>query len=203
MTDYEILEITEDAASDDIKQAYRNLIKIWHPDLHPDDEQAAAKTQSINEAYAVLSDPVKRAKYDEYLSLMRPVYDNGYDPFDDTGDFDMDYGDMSFEEYTENVSSGVYQAYKASSWAQSSRVDEAGYREYTRHHRSARNNGVDLLDLVRVVSVIIALIVIAIVIVRHTGLIPELSEVEDIPFPVYLLIAIFTVPSIISLFKKK
>ena len=59
-TYYDVLEISENASEEDIKQAYRNLIKIWHPDLHPGDENAAIKTRAINEAYEVLSDPIKR-----------------------------------------------------------------------------------------------------------------------------------------------
>ena len=47
---YEVLNISEDASAEDIRQSYRKHIKIWHPDLHPGDEQAAIKTQEINEA---------------------------------------------------------------------------------------------------------------------------------------------------------
>jgi len=61
---YEVLGIPRDAADEDIKKAYRNLAKKYHPDLHPNDKQAEARFKEINEAYAVLSTPEKRREYD-------------------------------------------------------------------------------------------------------------------------------------------
>ncbi len=63
---YETLGISRNAAAKEIKAAYRKLARKWHPDLHPEKEKAAAeaKFKQINEAYEVLSDPEKRAKYD-------------------------------------------------------------------------------------------------------------------------------------------
>lgn len=68
---YSVLRIPENASSDDIKQAFRKLVKLWHPDLHPDDMSAEKRMQEINEAYTVLSDPVKKQKYDNTLSQKR------------------------------------------------------------------------------------------------------------------------------------
>ena len=68
---YSVLRIPENASSDDIKQAFRKLVKLWHPDLHPDDMSAEKRMQEINEAYTVLSDPVKKRKYDDTLSQKR------------------------------------------------------------------------------------------------------------------------------------
>ena len=48
---------------DQIRAAYKKRAKQFHPDLHPDDPKAKAKFQALNEAYEVLSDPEKRAKY--------------------------------------------------------------------------------------------------------------------------------------------
>ncbi len=61
---YEILGVSKDATSDDIKKAYRTLVKKYHPDLHPGDKQAAEKFKEINEANEVLSDEKKRKEYD-------------------------------------------------------------------------------------------------------------------------------------------
>lgn len=63
---YEVLGVKRDATEKEIKTAYRKLARKHHPDLHPGDEKAAAeeKFKQINEAYEVLSDPEKRAKYD-------------------------------------------------------------------------------------------------------------------------------------------
>ncbi len=61
---YEILGVKKDASSDEIKAAYKKLVKQYHPDLHPGDAAAAEKFKEINEANEVLSDQQKRAAYD-------------------------------------------------------------------------------------------------------------------------------------------
>jgi len=64
---YEILGVSKNATQDELKKAYRKLIKKWHPDLHKDDrEEAEKKFKDISEAYEVLSDTEKRAMYDKY-----------------------------------------------------------------------------------------------------------------------------------------
>ena len=63
---YKIMGIGKDTPQKDIKAAYKKRAKQFHPDLHPDDPKAKAKFQALNEAYDVLSDPEKRAKYDQY-----------------------------------------------------------------------------------------------------------------------------------------
>lgn len=68
---YSVLRVSEDASADEIKQAYRKLVKLWHPDLHPDDKSAEKRMQEITEAYTVLSDQAKKWKYDEDLSRKR------------------------------------------------------------------------------------------------------------------------------------
>lgn len=61
---YQILGVSKDASADQIKSAYRKMAKQYHPDLHPNDKQAAEKFKECNEAYSVIGDPDKRAKYD-------------------------------------------------------------------------------------------------------------------------------------------
>lgn len=61
---YEILGVDRKAGEADIKSAYRKLAKMYHPDLHPNDANAAAKFKEINEAYETLSDEKKRKQYD-------------------------------------------------------------------------------------------------------------------------------------------
>ena len=68
---YSVLRVPENATSEEIKQAYRKLVKLWHPDLHPDDMSAERRMAEINEAYTVLSDPAKKLKYDNSLSSKR------------------------------------------------------------------------------------------------------------------------------------
>lgn len=63
---YNILGIDKSATIKEIKDAYRKLARKHHPDLNPNDKDAKARFQKINEANEVLSDPEKRKKYDQY-----------------------------------------------------------------------------------------------------------------------------------------
>ena len=63
---YKILGLEKAALPKDIKNAYRKLARKYHPDLNPNDKDAKKNFQQINEANEVLSDPVKRKKYDQY-----------------------------------------------------------------------------------------------------------------------------------------
>src|ERR1700757_5015101 len=63
---YKALGVEKNASAEDIKKAYRKLARKLHPDLNPNDKEAHKKFQQINEANEVLSDPVKRKKYDQY-----------------------------------------------------------------------------------------------------------------------------------------
>lgn len=63
---YEVLGLKKDASESDIKKAYRNLAKEFHPDKNPDNESAKELFQEIQEAYETLSDSSKKAKYDRF-----------------------------------------------------------------------------------------------------------------------------------------
>jgi molecular chaperone DnaJ len=63
---YEVLEISKGASEAEIKSAYRKQAKLHHPDLHPGEKESEEKFSEINEAYAVLSDQQKRARYDQF-----------------------------------------------------------------------------------------------------------------------------------------
>jgi len=63
---YEVLGVDKSAGADDIKRAYRRLAIKYHPDKNPDDKNAEAKFKECAEAYEVLSDSEKRARYDQY-----------------------------------------------------------------------------------------------------------------------------------------
>ena len=63
---YEVLGVSRDASAEDIKKAYRKLALKYHPDRNPDDKVAEEKFKEAAEAYDVLSDPDKKAKYDQF-----------------------------------------------------------------------------------------------------------------------------------------
>lgn len=90
---YEVLGLQKGASDAEIKKAFRKLAKQYHPDLNPDDPTAAEKFKEINEANQVLSDPEKRAKYDQFGHAgVDPSYGGGVNF---TGGFDgVDLSDI-------------------------------------------------------------------------------------------------------------
>ncbi len=63
---YEVLGLHKGASDDDIKKAFKTMARKYHPDLHPGDKEAEEKFKEINEAFGVLSDPEKKARYDQF-----------------------------------------------------------------------------------------------------------------------------------------
>jgi molecular chaperone DnaJ len=81
---YEILGLTRNASSDEIKKAYRNLAKEYHPDKNPNNKEAEEKFKEVSEAYEVLSDDQKKAKYDQYGHVSGnggPSYESMFDEY--------------------------------------------------------------------------------------------------------------------------
>ncbi len=62
---YKILGVSENASQDEIKQAFRRLAKMYHPDANPGNKEAEEKFKDIQEAHEILSNPQKREKYDQ------------------------------------------------------------------------------------------------------------------------------------------
>lgn len=87
---YGVLGIEKDANEADIKRAFKKLALKYHPDRNPDNKEAEEKFKEINEAYQVLSDPDKKAKFDKYGTV---DFDGGFGGFN--GGFDFgDLGDI-------------------------------------------------------------------------------------------------------------
>ncbi len=122
---YEILEIHKSASNDDIKRSYKRLAFEYHPDRNPGNSNAEEKFKVISEAYQILSDPDKRARYDSFGhissegmfsdqdfeggfsdifgNLFEEVFNAGQRPRDERGS-DLRYSlELSFEESLEGA----------------------------------------------------------------------------------------------------
>ena len=75
---YEVLGVSKGASEDEIKKAYKKLARKYHPDMNPGDKEAEEKFKEINEANEVLSDPDKKARYDQFgFAGVDPSYGAG------------------------------------------------------------------------------------------------------------------------------
>ncbi len=85
---YEVLGVSKSSSVDEIKKAYRQLAKKYHPDSNPGDKEAEQKFKEASEAYAILSDTDKREKYDQF----------GHSAFDGGGGDGFDFSNMDFSD---------------------------------------------------------------------------------------------------------
>ncbi len=94
---YEILGVSRDADEKKIKAAYRRLARKYHPDVNKGDKASEERFKEVAEAFAVLSDPDKRARYDRGG---HEAFGSGFDPFAgfDPQQFDFGFGSSMFED---------------------------------------------------------------------------------------------------------
>ncbi|GIM28097.1 chaperone protein DnaJ [Clostridium polyendosporum] len=79
---YEILGLEKGASDDEIKKAFRKLALKYHPDRNQDNKEAEERFKEINEAYQVLSDPQKKAQYDQFGTADFGAGGGGFEGFD-------------------------------------------------------------------------------------------------------------------------
>src|SRR3954462_908858 len=111
---YEILSVGRDADAESVKKAYRKLALQYHPDRNPGDKEAEAKFKEATEAYEVLRDAEKRARYDQFGHAAAggfpgagQAYDSGFDLADALRAFMRDFGgETSFGDIFGNVARG-------------------------------------------------------------------------------------------------
>jgi curved DNA-binding protein len=108
---YEILGISREAGDQDVRRAFRNLARLYHPDVCGNDRQAEERFKEINEAYEVLGDRQKRERYDEFHhAWQNSSADEAWDRFAEAGSFnDRDgsghftFGGSGFSEFFEHL----------------------------------------------------------------------------------------------------
>lgn len=114
---YSILGVSRNVSVAEIKKGYRKLARKHHPDLNPGDKNSEARFKEIQEAYSVLSDPKKKAQYDQFGSVRDVPPGGPYQQSYSSGGFEgfnfSDAGSSSFRDFFDNIfSSSQRQAYQ-------------------------------------------------------------------------------------------
>ena len=125
---YKILGVDKNIPQKDVRAAYRKRAKQFHPDLHPNDAKAKAKFQALNEAYEVISDPQKRAQYDQYGQQWKEAggFANGAGEnsgFNGAGGFGNPFANFDFSSF----GSGSNNDLAATVWNKKSKVYDRGH----------------------------------------------------------------------------
>ena len=94
---YEVLGVSKNATDAELKKAYRQLAKKYHPDANPGDKEAEVKFKEASEAYKILSDPETRRQYDQFGHAafeQGGAGGGGFGGFDFGGDMGDFFGDI-------------------------------------------------------------------------------------------------------------
>ena len=136
MNHYEILGLKKNATQNEIRDAYKKLIKKYHPDLYQGDKTfAEKKTQSINVAYEILSDTEKRKKYDEEITPKISIYEYGSTNSYNSENYNYNRNYSNSKNST-STSAYSYENYKKNNASQYSHYDDFYQRRYSNYHRS-------------------------------------------------------------------
>ena len=149
-TFYDMLMVTPDADDDVITVVYRHLAKHHHPDANPGLD-SEARMMELNEAYAILSDPDKRARYDEIIGASQPrEATSGEASTDGASEARSPYGEAGVPPQTPPPSGSVLTFGRYRGWAlnQIARYDR-DYIEWLSRTTLGRNYRQELLDLLR------------------------------------------------------
>lgn len=109
---YEVLGVSKDASTAEIKSAFRKKAKEFHPDLNKDNPEAAEKFKEAQEAYEVLSDEQKRKMYDQYGHA--GVNNSGASGFGGFGGAGFDASDFDFGDIFDNIFGGGFGGFSSS-----------------------------------------------------------------------------------------
>ncbi|MGF1459165.1 MAG: DnaJ C-terminal domain-containing protein [Leptolyngbyaceae cyanobacterium] len=129
---FEILGVNQEASLADIKQAYRQQARKYHPDLNPGDKEAEEKFKLLGEAYEILSDPERRSQYEDYSSFWQQ---KGFRQRVSKFSFkDIDFGDLGdFNSFVDQLLNRREESTKNSNGrAYSEEVAANGYRSPSR-----------------------------------------------------------------------
>ncbi len=110
---YKILNVAKSAKEDEIKKSYRTLAKQWHPDKNPNNKKAEDKFKEIAEAYDVLSDSVKRKKFDDFINVSTTKTNYSYKKASDFSDeaYETEFSDF-FKQFFKKKNNKKYSYFK-------------------------------------------------------------------------------------------
>lgn len=137
MNHYEVLGVKKNASQKEIREAYKKLVKKYHPDLYQGDKTfAEKKTQSINVAYDILSNPETKSAYDEELNP-KPSYTSNYSSYSNYSNPNTSYTKPNYNTNNTKSSNYSYDNYKRT---YSNTTEDFYQRRYTDYHRSKTPN---------------------------------------------------------------